>query len=211
MVQDESEPISINYTSGTTGKSKGAVYTHRGAYLQAHCVAMEVKLGYDSVRLWTLPMFHCNGWCLTWGVTRAGGVHVCLRKVEPDRIWDLFESEGVTHYSGAPTVHMGIVNHDKAHRLDQHVTVPTGGSPPTPALLKRMRELNLHPIHLYGLTETYGPWAAAGSRSGMSATSTSRRGCSRGRVTPTTAPTWCGWSTTTCRMCSGTARRWARS
>ena len=82
---------------------------------------------------------------------------MCLRKVEPDRIWELFESEGVTHYSGAPTVHMSIVNHDKAHRLEQHVTVPTGGSPPTPALLKKMGELNLHPIHLYGLTETYGP------------------------------------------------------
>jgi fatty-acyl-CoA synthase len=155
--RDEDEPISINYTSGTTGKAKGAVYTHRGAYLRAHGVANEIKLGYDSVHLWTLPMFHCNGWCLTWAVTRAGGVHVCLRAVDPDRIWDLFESEGVTHYSGAPTVHMNIVNHDKAHRLDQHVTVPTGGSPPTPALLKRMRELNLHPIHLYGLTETYGP------------------------------------------------------
>jgi fatty-acyl-CoA synthase len=134
-VQDESEPISINFTSGTTGKSKGAVYTHRGAYLQAHGVAMEVELGYDSVHLWTLPMFHCNGWCVTWGSRGR---------------------EGSTY---------------KADRLDQHVTVPTGGSPPTPALLKRMRELNLHPVHLYGLTETYGPiMAAAGSRSGMSAT-----------------------------------------
>jgi fatty-acyl-CoA synthase len=156
-LEDEDEPISINYTSGTTGKPKGAVYTHRGAYLQAQGVAMEVGLGYESVHLWTLPMFHCNGWCLTWGVTRAGGVHVCLRKVEPERIWNLFESEGVTHYSGAPTVHMSIVNHDAAHALEQHVTVPTGGSPPTPALLRKMRELNLHPIHLYGLTETYGP------------------------------------------------------
>jgi fatty-acyl-CoA synthase len=156
-LQDESEPISINYTSGTTGSPKGAIYTHRGGYLRAQGVAHEVGLGYDSVHLWTLPMFHCNGWCLTWGVTRAGGVHVCLRRVEPDRIWDLFESEGVTHYSGAPTIHMNIVNHEKAHPLDQRVTVPTGGSPPTPALLKKMRELNLHPIHLYGLTETYGP------------------------------------------------------
>jgi fatty-acyl-CoA synthase len=156
-LEDENEPISINYTSGTTGRPKGAVYTHRGAYLQAHGVAMEVGLSYDSVHLWTLPMFHCNGWCLTWGVTAAAGVHVCLRKVEPERIWELFESEGVTHYSGAPTVHMSIVNHDKAHPLDQRVAVPTGGSPPTPALLKKMRELNLHPIHLYGLTETYGP------------------------------------------------------
>ncbi len=156
-LEDENEPISINYTSGTTGRAKGAVYTHRGAYLRALGAALELRLGYDSVHLWTLPMFHCNGWCLTWAVTAAGGTHLCLRKVEPDRIWDLFESEGVTHYSGAPTIHMNIVNHEKAHPLEQYVTVPTGGSPPTPAVLKRMRELNLHPIHLYGLTETYGP------------------------------------------------------
>ena len=154
---DENEPISINYTSGTTGRPKGAIYTHRGAYLRALGAALEIKLGYDSVHLWTLPMFHCNGWCLTWAVTAAGGVHVCLPKVDPSQVWDLFDDEGVTHYSGAPTVHIGIVNHEKAHRLDRPVTVPTGGSPPSPALLKRMHELNLHPIHLYGLTETYGP------------------------------------------------------
>ena len=134
-LEDENEPIAINYTSGTTGRSKGAVYTHRGAYLRAHGVALEIRLGYDSVHLWTLPMFHCNGWCLTWGVTAAGGTHVCLRKVDPERIWELFESEGVTHYSGAPTVHMSIVNHENAHPLEQRVIVPTGGSPPTPTLL----------------------------------------------------------------------------
>jgi fatty-acyl-CoA synthase len=156
-IRSEDEPISINYTSGTTGKSKGAVYTHRGAYLRALGVALETKLSYDSVHLWTLPMFHCDGWCLTWGVTAAGATHVCLRRVEPERIWRLFEDEGVTHYSGAPTIHIGIVNHENAHPLEQRVTVPTGGSPPSPTLLKRMRELNLHPIHLYGLTETYGP------------------------------------------------------
>ncbi len=156
-LEDENEPISINYTSGTTGRPKGAVYTHRGAYLRALGVALEVRLGYDSVHLWTLPMFHCNGWCLTWAVTAAGGQHVCLRKVEPGPIWELFEAERVTHYSGAPTIHMNIVNHDSAHELEQAVIVPTGGSPPPPAVLKRMRDLNLHPIHLYGLTETYGP------------------------------------------------------
>ena len=156
-LEDENEPISINYTSGTTGRPKGAIYTHRGAYLRALGGALEIRLGYDSVHLWTLPMFHCNGWCLTWAVTAAGGVHVCLPKVDPSLVWDLFDDEGVTHYSGAPTVHIGIVNHEKAHRLDRPVTVPTGGSPPSPALLKRMHELNLHPIHLYGLTETYGP------------------------------------------------------
>ncbi|HWT23267.1 MAG TPA: acyl--CoA ligase family protein [Solirubrobacteraceae bacterium] len=156
-LEDENEPISINYTSGTTGRSKGAVYSHRGAYLRAHGVALETRLGYDSVHLWTLPMFHCNGWCLTWGVTAVAGTHVCLRKVDPGRIWTLFEEEGVTHYSGAPTIHISIANHASAHRLEQHVTVPTGGSPPTPTILSQMRDLNLHPIHLYGLTETYGP------------------------------------------------------
>jgi fatty-acyl-CoA synthase len=156
-LEDENEPISINYTSGTTGKSKGAVYTHRGAYLRAFGVALETRLSYDSVHLWTLPMFHCDGWCLTWGVTAAGATHVCLRKVEPERIWELFDAEGVTHYSGAPTIHNSIVNHESAHPLEQSVVVPTGGSPPTPTLLKKMRDLNLHPIHLYGLTETYGP------------------------------------------------------
>jgi fatty-acyl-CoA synthase len=157
LLEDEEEPISINYTSGTTGRSKGAIYTHRGAYLRALGVALETRLSYDSVHLWTLPMFHCDGWCLTWGVTAAGAMHVCLRKVEPERIWQLLEDEAVTHYSGAPTIHNSIVNHDSAHPLDQKVIVATGGSPPSPTLLGRMRELNLHPIHLYGLTETYGP------------------------------------------------------
>ena len=87
----------------------GPFYTHRGAYLRALGVALETKLSYDSVHLWTLPMFHCDGWCLTWGVTAAGATHVCLRRVEPERIWQLFESEGVTHYSGAPTIHICIV------------------------------------------------------------------------------------------------------
>jgi len=154
---DEDAVISINYTSGTTGNPKGAMYTHRGAYLRAHGVALEAGMDAATVHLWTLPMFHCNGWCLPWAVTAAGGRHVCLRKVEPGRIWELFDAEGVTHYSGAPTVHLGIVGHDDAHPLEQRVTVPTGGSPPSPTLLGRMRELNLHPVHLYGLTETYGP------------------------------------------------------
>jgi fatty-acyl-CoA synthase len=153
----EDDPISINYTSGTTGRPKGAVYTHRGAYLRAHGVALEAGMSARTVHLWTLPMFHCNGWCLTWAVTAVGGRHVCLRKVEPERIWELFGSEGVTHYSGAPTVHLGIVGHPAARRLEQRVTVPTGGSPPSPTLLARMQALNLHPSHLYGLTETYGP------------------------------------------------------
>ena len=157
FLESEDDPISINYTSGTTGQAKGAVYTHRGAYLRAHGVALETRLAYESVHLWTLPMFHCNGWCLPWAVTSVAATHVCLRKVEPERIWELFDAEGVTHYSGAPTIHMNIVAHEKAHPLEQRVIVPTGGSPPSPKLLSDMRALNLHPIHLYGLTETYGP------------------------------------------------------
>ena len=153
----EDDPISINYTSGTTGTPKGAVYTHRGAYLRAHGVGLETHMSAETVHLWTLPMFHCNGWCMPWAVTAVGGRHVCLRKVAPDAIWDIFDAERVTHYSGAPTVHLSIVNHAKAHPLEHEVTVPTGGSPPSPTLLARMHELNLYPIHLYGLTETYGP------------------------------------------------------
>src|SRR4051812_41815324 len=154
FLTDETDPISINYTSGTTGRAKGAIYTHRGAYLQAKGVAHEARLHYESVHLWTLPMFHCNGWCLTWGVTAAAATHVCLRKVEPDAIWRLLDAEGVTHYSGAPTIHMSIVNDENAHALDQRVTVPTGGSPPPPAPPKSMRQLNPPPDHPYPPPET---------------------------------------------------------
>ena len=118
-------------------------------------------------------MFHCNGWCFTWGVTAVGGTHICLRRVEPGRIWELLESEGVTHYNGAPTVQIGVVNHPSAHRLARPVTVTVAGAPPSPTLLAKLRELNLRPVHVYGLTETYGPhtvcewhpeWDAAAAR-----------------------------------------------
>jgi fatty-acyl-CoA synthase len=157
-LEDEEETISINYTSGTTGRSKGVMYTHRGAYLNALGEVITTSMTFDTVYLWTLPMFHCNGWCFTWAVTAVAGRHVCLRKVDPGRIWDLLESEGVTHFNGAPTVHIGVVNDSAAHRLERQVTVTVAGAPPSPTLLGQLDELNFRPVHVYGLTETYGPY-----------------------------------------------------
>ncbi len=133
------------------------MYTFRGAYLNALGEVVETGLRYGSVYLWTLPMFHCNGWCFPWAVTAVGGTHVCLRKVDPALVWDLLRDEGITHMNGAPTVQIGLVNHEKAHRLEHEVTVTVAGAPPSPTLLEQMRELNLRPVHVYGLTETYGP------------------------------------------------------
>jgi len=156
-ITDEMETISINYTSGTTGRPKGVMIHHRGAYLNAMGEVVETGMTFDSTYLWTLPMFHCNGWCFTWGVTAMGGTHVCLRRVEPARIWELIDGEGVTHYCGAPTVQIGIVNHPKAHELARPVTATVAGAPPSPTLLGRMQALGFRPVHVYGLTETYGP------------------------------------------------------
>ena len=157
VLEDEEETIAINYTSGTTGKPKGVMYSHRGAYLNALGVALALQMNSDSVFLWILPMFHCCGWCYTWGVTAIAGTHVCLRKVEPGRIWELFDFEGITHYCGAPTVQIPLVNHENAYELDHQVITAIGGSPAGPALLEKFQNLNIQPIHLYGLTETYGP------------------------------------------------------
>ncbi len=156
-LEDEEETISINYTSGTTGKPKGVMYTHRGGYLNGLGEVIETGMTFDSVYLWTLPMFHCNGWCFTWGVTAVAGTHICLRKLDPARVWELLESKSVTHFCGAPTVHISLVNSPQAHRLTHQVTVTIAGAPPSPTLLGQLRQLNFRPIHVYGLTETYGP------------------------------------------------------
>src|SRR6266851_4540382 len=156
-LEDEEEMICINYTSGTTGRPKGVMYTARGAYLNAIGEILETTITSEARYLWTLPMFHCNGWCFTWGVTAVGATHVCLRRVDPAAIWDALDHQGVTHYNGAPTVQIGVVNHPKAHRLSRPVTVTVAGAPPSPTLLSKLKELNFRPVHVYGLTETYGP------------------------------------------------------
>ena len=157
-LRDEDEPISINYTSGTTGQPKGAVYHYRGAYLNSLGEVIETHLTPDSVYLWTLPMFHCNGWCFTWAVTAVGGRHVCLRQMDPGRVWELIDSEGVTHYNGAPTVQGMILDHPSAHKLDREIITTVSGSPPTPELFARLTAIGLRPIHVYGATELYGPY-----------------------------------------------------
>lgn len=155
---DEEETISINYTSGTTGNPKGVMYTYRGTYLNALGEVIETGLNSESVYLWTLPMFHCNGWCFTWAVTAVGATHVCLRKVEPEQVWGLLENQGITHYNGAPTVQIFLANHPKAHPLSRPVTATIAGAPPSPTLLGQLKSLNIRPLHVYGLTETYGPY-----------------------------------------------------
>ncbi|MGI5274098.1 acyl--CoA ligase family protein [Nonomuraea sp. CA-218870] len=160
--EDERGLLAINYTSGTTGRPKGVMYHHRGAYLQSLAMALHTGLGPGSAYLWTLPMFHCDGWCFTWAVTAAGGTHVCLRAVDPAEIWRLLREEDVTHFSAAPTVLTMIASAPEARvdvPLGRTVRVQTGGAPPTPTLLARMAELNMEVTHLYGLTETFGPVA----------------------------------------------------
>ncbi len=156
-VEDEGSLITINYTSGTTGTPKGVAYHHRGAYLQALAMAFHSQLEPGSVFLWTLPMFHCNGWCFPWAVTAAGGTHLCLPAIDPGEIWHLVKTEGVTHFNAAPTVLTMIANDPAAEPAPRRIKVATGGAPPSPTLLERMAELNMEVTHLYGLTETFGP------------------------------------------------------
>ncbi|HEX2155190.1 MAG TPA: AMP-binding protein [Acidimicrobiia bacterium] len=157
-VDDELRPISINYTSGTTGRPKGVQYTHRGAHLNSLAELIHARVTPDSAYLWTLPMFHCNGWCFTWAITAIGARHVCLRAVDFDEIWRLIKSEGITHFNGAPPVLLGVANHPAAEPLPDGFTITTAAAPPNPGTLSQLEGLGAHIVHVYGLTETYGPY-----------------------------------------------------
>lgn len=159
-IADEWQPICLNYTSGTTGRPKGVVYHHRGAYLNA--LGNVMTLGFDrhTAYLWTLPMFHCNGWCHTWAVTAAGGTHVCLDRVDPGDIFRHIDDHGVTHMACAPVVLYMLINHPDRPPRDEaapRVLVASGGAAPTVPLIAQLDALGFEFIHLYGLTESFGP------------------------------------------------------
>jgi fatty-acyl-CoA synthase len=156
---DESAPITLNYTSGTTGNPKGVVYHHRGAFLESVGNIMMWPLPPRAVYLWTLPMFHCNGWCYTWAVTAMGGTHVCLRRVDPPLVFELIARHRVTHMCGAPTVLTMLIQTPPEQRkpFDRVVELETGGSSPPAKVIRAMSEMGFNVTHLYGLTEVHGP------------------------------------------------------
>ncbi len=155
---DEEETIAIDYTSGTTGRPKGVMYTHRGAYLNALAMVIEHRLGSASTYLWTLPMFHCNGWTFPWGLAAVGARSVCIPRVDPPQIWRLLDEGGITHFCAAPTILAMLANHPAAHRLARPVRVFTAAAPPSPTILTQMAALGFEVDHVYGLTESYGPF-----------------------------------------------------
>ena len=159
MPSDEWNAITLNYTSGTTGNPKGVVYTHRGAALMCYANALATGMTQHPVYLWTLPMFHCNGWCFPWSISAVAGTHVCLRLVRAKAIYDAIADHGVTHLSGAPFVMACLLNaaEEDKRPFDHRVSFNHAAAPPPAAVLAKMDEAGFELTHLYGLTETYGP------------------------------------------------------
>jgi len=159
LPENESLPIALNYTSGTTGKPKGVVYHHRGTFLEAVGNIMAWPLPPRPVYLWTLPLFHCNGWCFPWSVTAMGGTHLCLRQIDPALVFSMIAEHGVTHMCGAPTVLGMLINAGAEHRraFPHPVHIQTGGSPPPAKVIKAMEDLGFRVTHIYGMTELQGP------------------------------------------------------
>jgi fatty-acyl-CoA synthase len=157
--QDEWEAIALNYTSGTTGNPKGVVYHHRGAYLNALGNVLVWGMRQHPVYLWTLPMFHCNGWCFPWTITAMAGTHVCLRRVEAAAIYEAIAREGITHLFGAPVVMNMLMDAGQRLKrsLERRIEMMTAGAPPPAAVIEGMEALGFHITHVYGLTECYGP------------------------------------------------------
>ena len=159
LPRSEDEPIALNYTSGTTGRPKGVVYHHRGTFLESLGNVVAWPMPAHPVYLWTLPMFHCNGWCYPWSVVAVAGTHVCLRAVDPAQIFPMIVEHGVTHMCGAPTVLSMLIGapEEQRRKFAQPVHIMTGGSPPPAKVIKGMEELGFKVLHIYGMTELQGP------------------------------------------------------
>jgi fatty-acyl-CoA synthase len=159
LPEDEYAPIALNYTSGTTGRPKGVVYHHRGTFLESMGNITSWPMPAQPVYLWTLPMFHCNGWCYPWSVVAMCGTHVCLRAVDPAQIFPMIVEHGVTHMCGAPTVLTMLTSApaEQRRKFEQPVHIMTGGSPPPAQVIKAMEDLGFRVLHIYGMTELQGP------------------------------------------------------